>query len=100
MTHRSGLSLSIIILFGELEEGGGQVFFALGSKNVLGGPEYGWCHVYPVLKTDPMGYVTLRQYFSCRPYLSFKQYIPMLYIIYIDINNFICKADIPKQRLI
>ena len=44
-----------------------------------------WCHVYPVLIPDPMEHVPLRQYFSSRPYFSFKQYIPMLYIIYNNI---------------
>ena len=39
MTHRGGLSLSIIIW--RIGGGGGDKFpFALGPKNSLGGPDY------------------------------------------------------------
>jgi hypothetical protein len=38
MTHRGGLSLSIIIW--SIGGGGGEFPFALGPKNSLGGPEH------------------------------------------------------------
>ena len=43
MTHRGGLSLSIIIC----RIGGGAKFpFALGSKNYLGDPDYIYIYIY------------------------------------------------------
>ena len=50
MTHRGGLSLSIIIWRIE-GGGGGQVFSCPGAKNSLGGPGYAnnICHDHSLL---------------------------------------------------